>query len=260
MITTTIIAMLNEGRKGMLLAWAHKFNALIQLVVLVATFIGIIFFKALEPAKLASTLLGCMVWYYATRAISSMSHDLQQEAHTGTLEQMYMSPASVEFILLGRVLASFFVTTLKILVIYGILALWLDIHVPVRLAGIVPFALTMIGLFGFGYIIGGATLLFKHIGALSSLTKTLLLFLNGSVLSNESMPKWLFVISKTLPTTEGISVLRKVTLHDQSLALAWADGSLIHLILNSAAYFLVGIVVFKWCERKVKEKGTLGQY
>ena len=62
------------------------------------------------------------------------------------------------------------------------------------------------------------------------------------------------------PTTHGIIVLRRVLLEGQSLASVWNDGSLGWLILNTLAYVVIGMLIFKWFERRAKIQGVLGQY
>ena len=50
-------------------------------------------------------------------------------------------------------------------------------------------------------------------------------------------------IAKTLPSTQGIIVLRRVILDGQSLVAVWQDGSLGWLILHSALYFVGGLLI-----------------
>jgi hypothetical protein len=38
------------------------------------------------------------------------------------------------------------------------------------------------------------------------------------------------------------------------------DGTLLWLVGNAAAYLVLGILIFRWCERIAKRRGTLGQY
>jgi ABC-2 type transport system permease protein len=87
-----------------------------------------------------------------------------------------------------------------------------------------------------------------------------LLFLSGALLPVEAMPEWLAAIARTLPSTQGIVVLRRVVLDGQSLASVWQDGSLIWLIVHSAIYLTVGCLFFSVCEQIAKKQGSLGQY
>ena len=138
--------------------------------------------------------------------------------------------------------------------------LLLGIRIPVRLEGVPVFALTISGLYGFAFILGGATLVFKQVDALGNMLSNMLLFLNGSFLTVERMLVWLESVARALPTTQGIVVLRRVVLDGVPLAAVWQDGSLVWLTVHSAFFLLVGWAVFLWAERVARRRGLLGQY
>ena len=188
------------------------------------------------------------------------SADLIGEAEAGTLEQMYMTPARTELLVLGRMLATLISTTIMVLLTALALILILGIRFPVRWEGLFILLLTLVGLLGFTLILGGAALVFKQVDALADLMQNALLFLTGSLLPVSHFPNWLAFIAKTLPITQGIIVLRNVVLNGQSLSSTWANESLIWLIVNSSLYLIAGWIIFKWCERIAKKQGSLSQY
>jgi ABC-2 type transport system permease protein len=254
---------LNEMIKGMLIQWSYKFSLVTDVIGLIVIFIGITFFVgngALEPEQLASALLGYIAWFYATVAINDMAYDLRQEAQSGTLEQWYMSPAPAGVVLIGRTLSKFIFTTAMISLISTVLILLFRIHIPWRWGGLPVFGLMLVGVYGFGFIVGGTMLLFKQVGPLANMVENMLLFLNGAFLPVDRFPDWLAAFTQTLPTTQGIIVLRSVVLDGRSLFDVWLDGSLIWLLVHSGIYFSVGWAVFSICERQAKKRGLLGQY
>lgn len=257
------LAMYNEIYKRLLITWDYKFNVLMQLVMVGIIFIGASFLLGngqFNPQQLASLFLGYIVWLYARIVIMSTSGDLVGEAQEGTLEQMYMSPAPAEILALGRTLATLIVTTLMVFLISCVLVFLLGIHIPLRWESIPVLFLTLVGLFGFTLMLGGAALVFKQIEALADLFQNLLLFLTGSLLPINRFPDWLAAISRTLPITQGIDVLRNVTLGGQSLASAWTNGSLPWLVIHSLLYLVAGWIIFKWCEKVAKQQGSLSHY
>jgi ABC-2 type transport system permease protein len=129
-----------------------------------------------------------------------------------------------------------------------------------RWAGVLVFLLTMGGLYGFAFILAGATLIFKQVEALANALQNALLFLNGAFLPVERLPGWLEAFAHTLPTTQGIIVLRQVVLDGASLFQVWQDGSLPWLLIHSTVYFMIGWFFFRWCEGKARQQGALGQY
>lgn len=140
------------------------------------------------------------------------------------------------------------------------LALALGITIPLHLEGIPVFMLTMMRLFGLGFMVGGATLLLKQVTQLANFVENFLLYLSGALLPVHNLLDWLEAFAKMLPTTHGIIVLRKVVLEGQSLVSVWNDGPLGWLIVNTFAYLVIGILVFKWFERRAMNQGVLGQY
>lgn len=258
-----MITFTSEIRKGFLLLWHYRYNAVAELFLMGFVFIGLSFFMGegeLESGQLASTLLGYLVWFFAMIAISNMSYNLTDEAQAGTLEQMFMSPAPIGVIVFGRVTAMFITAMIQVILVGGVLILLLDVYIPMRLIGIPVFLLTMVGLLGFGMIIGGLTLVLKQVHAIANLSQNVLIFLNGALLPVSFFPLWLEIFAKLLPSTMGIIVLRRVVLDGASLLDVWNDGSLVLLLANSLFYAVVGWSVFKYCERYAKNHGTLGHY
>ncbi len=255
--------LLNECYKRLIILWSYRFNFLLETFMIGFLFVGISFFisgGSPAPAQMAPALLGYLTWFYAAFAISDMSHGIREETQTGTLEQMYMSPLPSGLLLAGRSVASLLISSAMIVLVGGILMLLLGIRIPLRPEGVPVFALTISGLYGFAFLLGGATLIFKQVGALSNLMSNMLLFLNGSFLTIEQMPSWLENAARSLPTTQGIDVLRRVVLDGMSLAAVWQDGSLVWLTVHSALCLLVGWTVFLWSERVARRRGLLGQY
>lgn len=262
-MSIAFLAMCNEVYKRVLIGWNYKFNMITQIVLVGIIFIGASFLLGggqFNSAQLSTLFIGYIVWFYARITIMSTSSDLHGEAEAGTLEQTYMSPAPMEVLVLGRMLAMLVTATIMVLVASLALMLLMHIQLPLRWEALPVLLVTLAGLFGFTLILGGATLVYKQAEGFADLIQNLLLFLTGSLLPISNFPGWLAAISRTLPITQGIDVLRQVILQGQSLSSTWANGSLIWLLVNSAVYLGVGWLVFKWCEREAKRQGTLSHY
>lgn len=255
--------MVNEVYKGLLVAWYYKFETLLSLLLMGGIFLGIVFFIGggqFNQGSISFILVGYLMWYYATIIISNMSYELIIEAQAGTLEQIFMSPVPVPLLLISRSLATLMISTISI-VIFSVVMIWgLHINIHIGWPGLTVFIITMAGLFGFGYIIAGATLMFKRVTALANVVMNVLLFLNGSILPVDKFPPWLSTFAKILPTTQGIILLRETMLAARPLADLWEDGSLIFLLGHSVLFFCGGLLVFMWCIRSAKQAGTIGYY
>ncbi len=262
-MTIYLLVLLNEIHKGLLHVWRYKANLLAQLVMFSLLFVGIGFLMGrgrVDAVVLPSMLVGFVIWYYAFMAIVNMSSSLAIEAQTGTLEQTYMSPAPPGLIVVGRALATFVTTTAMGLIMVGALVAIFRLRVGLSAAVVPVFLLTLTGVFGFGFMVAGATLAFKRIDAFTNLVQNMLLFLNGTLLPVDQFPGWMAALATTLPTTTGIIVLRSVTIDGETLGALARDGALARLALHSGAYLVGGWLIFRWCERHARRRGSLGHY
>ncbi len=262
-MTLAAIAMFNETRKGVLITLSYRFNTATMMVRLTFFFVGISLVMGrgrLEPDLLAPTLVGYLIWFYAAAAISNMSYSLMEEMQSGTLEQMYMTPAPTGAVILGRSLSGLVVATPMVVAIGAALVLVLDIPFPLRWQALPVFALTMMGLLGLGFMVGGATIIVKQAQQMANSVENLLMWLSGALVPVHLFPSWLETSTKFLPATQGIITLRRIILEGQSLGAAWVSGDLPWLVVNSLAYLIIGWFVFKWCEKITRNRGSLGQY
>lgn len=259
----TIITFFGEVRKGLLISWTYRANTLVSLLTVGFVFLAIGFLMGdgrLDPDQLGSMFLGYLAWFYALGAVGDLSWGIRGEITAGTLEQMSMSTSPIGVVLLGRSFANLLVSTAQILIQAVAISWLIGIRLPMTWAGVPVLIVTLIGVYGFGFILAGATLIFKQVESFSNLFQNILLFMNGTLLPVASMPAWLAAISHTLPSTQGVIVLRRVVLDGQPLAAAWMDGSLMWLVAHSLIYFVVGWGVFAYCERVAQVRGSLGQY
>jgi len=262
-MSTAILTTYNETRKTLRISWNYRFNMATELLMLMFIFIGIGYFMGdgrLDPERLATALVGYLIWFFAVIVLNSMSNGLAEEAQPGTLEQVYMSPTPVAVIFVGRVVASLVVSTIMVTIIGTGLLLLLGVTIPIHWQGLPVFAITLLGLMGMGYGIAGATIIFKRTASLTNMLTNVMLFLNGALLPVDRLPGWLELFAKGLPTTQGIIVMRRVLFDGDTLWALWADGSIPFLIAHSAVLVLVGWLVFRFAQSVAMKRGLLGQY
>jgi ABC-2 type transport system permease protein len=261
-VITAAYTIMAETRKGLRLSWYYRFNLLMQLVTLSFIFLCLVFFignGSLRTEELSSAVLGYVVWFYAVNVINVVGIELVAEAQSGTLEQMCMSVSPSGVLLAGRAVSALITSTVMTLVLDIVLMIALRTPIPVSWTGLLLFAFTLIGIFGFGLMIAGATLVFKHVAALANLLINMMIFTNGTLLSVDHFPVWLRVAANALPGTQGVTVLREAILDGRPLS-AVAHHGLVGLLVNSAVYGVLGWVVFHAGSRRARGNGSLGQY
>jgi len=254
--------MWNEIRKGLLVSWHYKFNLLNEFITLGVNFVGTALLMNYGKTDLHTygpALLGYIVWVYAYYVLN-VGYTLTLEGRSGTLEQLYMSPVHPAVIFIGTTLATLTSSTIMIIIMSFALMIICNITVPFSLVMIPLIAITLVGLIGFGLGIAGAALLYKNVAGFVDLISTLLFYLNGSMLQIDHLPSWAQLVAKTLPTTQGIIVLRGAVFDKIPIQQLWHVGSLYWLIINSALYFLGGLCLFLYAERLARQHGKLGLY
>ncbi|MBN2305774.1 MAG: ABC transporter permease [Anaerolineae bacterium] len=256
--------LVNETHKRLLILWSYRLDLVLEIVWSAATVAGAILLFADESAtrleSRSSILLGFILAQLGTGSLAAMSWGLRQEMTVGTLEQMVMGPLPVAWLVMGRIAANLCIGLAQMILMAVPLALILGISLPLRWAGLLPLVLLLAGIYGAGFMIGGLTLVVKRAEVVAALLVNLLPFFNGTIVGVQYFPVWLEPFARLMPTTQGLIVLRRVLLDGESLAGVWGDGSLPLLVVHSAGFLAAGVVIFGWCERIAKRRGTLGQY
>jgi len=259
---TALFVIVNEIRKGLLVTWHYKFNVVSEFITLGIYFLGtalLMNYGSTNLEQFGPALIGYIVWVYSSY-ILKVSLILTLEGRSGTLEQMYMSPVHPALIFIGASISTIVSSTLMLAAMTFFITMVCSINLPLQMAAIPVMIIILIGLIGFGLGIAGMALLYKNVAGLIDLIDNLLFYVSGSMLPIEQLPYWIQVIAHTLPTAEGIIVLRHVIFEGQSLAMLTHNGELFFLLLNSALYFLGGLFLFIYCEKLAKKRGSLGQY
>ncbi len=253
-------AMLNETQKSLWLLWGRRIVVLLEILSFIAFYPFLQFVignGTIQRALVLPTLLPFLAVPLLYLAILKLVSDLLEEVNSGTFEQMHLSPFSPAALLVGRLLAVFLEGAL-IAVVIGMGMSWLlGISIPLRPAGLLPAALTLIDIAGFALLLGGLALALPQIGAIAHLFSGLIFLLNGAFFPLEWFPGWMQTLARFLPTTLGVEAMRQVVMQGQSLGSVWADGTMPWLIIHAALLAILGWLVFLLNDRRARRLGTL---
>ncbi len=253
----------NEIEKGLIDLWRGKVASLLELILFALMFLAITFALgrgAFHREQVALLLLGFVGYIFFHMQTNRLFWGLLGEMQSGTLEQMYLSPLPSWLLTIGLQVASVVEAALSAIVLSLFIDLVVPVTIPLRWTAFLPLVLLVLGSVGYSLILGGLTLLFKRLEILKEIFQIIVLIFGGVLVSLERMPGWMATIARFLPLTPGVDVLRKTLLDQVSLGTLAGDGTLLWLVGSTAAYLLLGIVIFRWCERIAKRRGTLGQY
>ena len=202
---------------------------------------------------LSGIVVGFMVWTFALFAYSDLSWAMIQEAQQGTLEQLYMTPLGFGWVAIFRVIATFIFNALIVILILFLMMASSGRWLHLDFLSLTPLILlTVAGVYGIGFFMGGLALVFKQVQAAFQILQFVFVFLIAAPI--DKLP-----FMKFLPLSLGTRLIGKVMIGELSLAqLPLAD--LLLLIGNSAFYFGLGFLAFKLFENVARDRGLLGHY
>lgn len=251
----------NETAKGLRITWSHRVTLVPQLlmILLMYSLLQLVigageFVDELIPLTLFA-YLSYMVGYITVLKLAS---GLLEEINTGTLEQTHLTPVPATALLAGRLGAALIEALLTALVAGAGLILVLGIGVPLRPAALVPFALTVADIAGFGMLMAGLALMVNAIGAILHVIQMLILMLNGALVPITAFPAGLEVAAKLVPTALGGDATRRVLFGGRSLVEVWNGHSLQWALLHAVVMVAVGWVVYRLAVRRGLREGRLG--
>ena len=174
------------------------------------------------------------------------------ERASGTIEATFMAPMNRLAYMAGVMTAAGINSTIDLIAVFLIGLLFgfqvTSFNVALFVAGLL---LTTFALFGIGLITNAVTLSFRdRTNTANSLMLVFLVF-SGIVCPVELMPNWAQMISKALPLTYGIRVIRASLL---GIRVQDAFFDLAVLALLGVIFLSVGAVTLRLIERNLKRK------
>jgi ABC-2 type transport system permease protein len=201
----------------------------------------------------AYVIVSMFLWFLSLTAMQGIGWELTNEATSGTLEQLYMSPVPAWIILLSRMIGSVLVNVIIMAIVLFLSMLtagrWLTFDVFTLVPLFIPLLIAMLGV---GFMTAGLSLLYKQINALLQIAQFAFFAL---VSVPVALSPWL----EFLPVVRGSSMVREAMTEGKHL-LDFAATDWLFLLANAALYFVVGVFIYKLAERRAMTRGLLGKY
>lgn len=204
--------------------------------------------------RLDSIIIGYVLWALVSFIQASIAGELQREAQTGTLEQLFLSRYGAIPVFLMRTLADLTLQLTLIICILLIIMALTGSRLSFPPALLLPFVTVLLGAYGFAFILGSLALLLKRVQQLLFIFQFPLLFLLSVPTETWTGPAQ--ILTQLLPMTTGAGLLRALMARGESLNFTL----LIIAFVNGAAYLAVGLVLFRLAEREAKRRGMLSGY
>ncbi|MBR3121815.1 ABC transporter permease [Oceanobacillus profundus] len=224
-------------------------------IIFVGMFAGIqlIGDPSTQDSNIQYAIVNYIFWFLSFMVINSIGYEIINEAMKGTLEQLSMSPMGMWRIMTVRLISTTFINLVIVIVLlYLSMATagqWLNIDV-ITIAPIL--LLTVISMFGVGFIIAGISIILKQVQAFLQILQFILMALTFIPLSVSPVLAF-------LPFVQGIDMVREVMIHGAAFNQLQV-GDFMILGFNALFYFAIGIGVFLYCERVAMKKGLMAHY
>ena len=204
--------------------------------------------------RLGSVIVGYVLWTLALYIVNDIAFNIQAEAQTGTLEQIFLSPFAAPKIFFARAIASLALRmTIIVLILFILMGITgSQLSFPVGL--IFPLLTLLLAAYGLAFMMGSCALIFKRVQQILPIFQFALLFLLAA--PTEEWTGQAKIIAIFLPMLPSSGLLRDLMARGEGLDLNLLGIAL----LNGAAYFALGLLVFGWAERQAKRKGIIGGY
>lgn len=204
--------------------------------------------------RLESVVVGYVLWTLALYIVNDIAINIQVEAQTGTLEQLFLSPFSAPKIFFARAVASLALRMTVIIVILLILIGITGSQLSFPVGLIFPLLTLLLAAYGLAFIMGSCALVFKRVQQILPILQFALLFLLAA--PTEDWTGQAKLIANFLPMLPSTGLLRDLMARGEGLNFPKLGVAL----ANGLAYFVLGLLVFSWAERQAKRNGTLSGY
>jgi ABC-2 type transport system permease protein len=204
--------------------------------------------------------LGWAAYMWISMILWGPGTALREEQVRGSLEALFMTPASRLVILFGPVVSQMIWALWMFAIVGGALTLLFGLSIS-PLAALRAVAVVIVAvpaLYGMGALFAAVVLRFGEVGALVQVVRGVFTVFCGMTFPILILPEWARAVSLALPPTYLIDGMRSVLLTGSGLATV-APGLAMLLALGIGLCGFA-IVAFRRTERFARRGGSLAQY
>ncbi|KPQ37612.1 MAG: ABC-2 type transport system permease protein [Phormidesmis priestleyi Ana] len=204
--------------------------------------------------RLDAIVVGYVIWTLVLYIVNDIANNLQLEAQTGTLEQVFLSPFGAPRVFLARAVASLTLRLMLIMIVMVIIMFITGSQLAFPVLLLLPLATLLLSAYGLAFFIGSFALVLKKVQQVLGLFQFVLLFL--LLAPTETWVGGAKLAAYMMPIVPSIGLLRDLMARNEGLDWGvWAIA-----LANGLFYFTLGTLVFRWAEGKAKRQGSLGGY
>ena len=204
-------------------------------------------------------IISAVISNFISTVFWGMGYSLKNDMDAGVLESNWMTPINRLLLLVGRSLNNLFITSITSILMVILAALMFGFHPTGNLmAAILTMLPMLLGFYGFGFAFAALVMIMREANTMVDMGSFLVDLLSGSQFPVNVLPRWLLPIALSIPLTYGFDAVRGWLLKTKTILPIHQEINL--LLVFMVLMIIIGVIAFTALERKVRAKGTLGQY
>jgi ABC-2 type transport system permease protein len=204
-------------------------------------------------------LIGTAISNFINAVFWGMGYSLKNDMDAGVLESNWLAPVPRPLLLVGRTFTSLIITAITSLIMLALAALIFGFHPNGSALNAFLTVLPMlIGLYGFGFAFAALVMIMREANTMVDVSAFLVGIFSGSDFPVNALPRWLLPISLALPLTYGFDAVRGWLLNTRTLLPLQLE--ILILVVFMFVMIWLGLAAFNGLERRVRQRGTLGQH
>lgn len=245
-----------EFQRELIIYRRYLFSSISDLVLTILMFMGIFWGSNLIStgiigSSLSALIIGFTLWTTIQNTCSMLGNGVMNNAKSGVLQQLYLMPVSSKKLFFNKSIVNIIVSLVQSIVVCLVLMLLTGQGIHFAPVIILPALLSLVTLFGLGYLITSVVLKFKRVGSFLAICQY---FYLGVLLTQfENAPVLIKNIANLFPLVPMVSWMRMAIngIHYN------AAYYLLFSIANAIVWVIVGIIVFNKVDKNIKQNGTL---
>lgn len=208
----------------------------------------------------AFLLLGAILSSYVSAVLWGIGFSLKNQMDTGVLESNWLTPIPRLTHLIGQTSFNVIVTTLNscgmAIIIWIIFGFEFDFN---KIGAAILTTLPMlVAIYGFGFGFAALVMLIREANTLIDTGNFIINSLSGANFPITVLPRFLMVISLSIPLTYGYDAVRGLLIGTKTIVPIQTSQMI--LVIFMFVMVVLGALVFKWLERRCRRLGTIGMH
>jgi ABC-2 type transport system permease protein len=204
--------------------------------------------------------VGFAMYMWLSVLLWNAGTSLRQEQIRGTLEAIFLTPASRLVLLFGPPLAHLYTIGLSFLIMaIGLrLMFGVELGIDAVLRAIVVILVAVPAMYAISSLFASSVMRYGETSPAVQVVRGTLVLLSGVSFPLVMLPDWAQAVAAVTPTTYIVDDVRRVLLGGAGLDTIARDLAI--TLLLAAVLTAFAVVVYRWNERAARRTGMLGRY